>query len=213
MKLDGQGEFELFSPEMLKPDNPGFPYLGQRGVKPDATIYEERDVVNTLSLRRNVKRGVALVGDGFDLIMVLRTDMGAKNALPLGAMLSEANDDVIFVPAGNDFNNGLNDHMAIGTPCAMRKFATAYSAFDRLVTVGSRKYHSEQLLRVHASEQNLRLIRFDLEYALVRMAPIMNRHSFVKQIFVEEYLTNNNNLTVGELRVQKDDPVPMAKIT
>jgi len=138
---------------------------------------------------------VALASGEYELVVSVRADLGYRTKLPVELMLDflrghADRDNLIFVPQGNDFGDGLCDHVAAGTPAAMRRFAAAYKAFDGIMCsqppVGGLRFHPERLLREHVSLQGLEVWRFPLDYAIVRDVPSA-RNTVMAQVTVQEF--------------------------
>jgi hypothetical protein len=74
----------------------------------------------------------------------------------------------VYIPEGNDWLSGLNDQMAIGQRDTMKKFMDVYSNIRRIYLETSIEFHPELYVRLTTRLQNIRVIRFKLDYYLDR---------------------------------------------
>lgn len=107
-------------------------------------------------------------GTTFDLVLKYRADIlplnfGSLYDLPLRSAL---NGKSIYIPSGNDWRNGINDQVALGSRAVMKLYCDCVDRILDLCAQGT-TYHPETLLSAHLhSIPELKIERFEFRYLL-----------------------------------------------
>jgi len=100
----------------------------------------------------------------YDVVMYMRADQLFRSDVKLPPIEKNS----VYIPEGNDWLSGLNDQMAIGQPDTMKKFMDVYSNIRRIYSDTGIEFHPELYVRLSTRLQNIRVIRFNLDYSLDR---------------------------------------------
>lgn len=116
-------------------------------------IYNAFNLMEKYSIENNIK---------YDIIIYLRADMIFKTPLIINRIIEE---NTVYIPNINDWA-GINDQFAYGNFETMKKYCSLYLNVEDYYNKTNIKFHTETYVKIHINEQNLNLVRFDLNYDL-----------------------------------------------
>jgi hypothetical protein len=98
----------------------------------------------------------------YDLVISYSTEIVAKSYINLENLLSECNDDVLYVPNCYD-DDGINDEVAIGNMTSMKRYFDCYTRLREILNEGY-PMHTKNILKQYINKIGLNIIRFDFNY-------------------------------------------------
>lgn len=114
----------------------------------------------------NKQRVFNLIEGEYDGVLSVRCDLWYSSKITL----QKPNDNTLYIPEGKDYLRGLNDQIAFGDMCSMRKYMNLINNLEKFVNIDKINFHPETLHRKNAEFYELKLVRFPLNYQIKRPA-------------------------------------------
>ena len=132
--------------------------------------------MNLLSMFYNLENGMRMIGEreldagAYDAVVYARADMVVDEDLGLDIAFP-LDENVVHVPEGGDYLDGLNDQFAYGTSGGMRAYGRVYGLIPELCTSCGKHntlFHQETILSKALNLQNIETRRFEFPFSLNR---------------------------------------------
>lgn len=76
-------------------------------------------------------------------------------------------DNVIYIPTGGDYRDGINDQMAIGSQGAIAVYCSLYNWWEDYYNEGV-LFHAETMLKHHLMVRGVEVRRLNTEVKIIR---------------------------------------------
>lgn len=103
----------------------------------------------------------------YDYIIIYRVDLFSDSCLNYQEF-NEIDNNILYIPSGNDYENGLNDQIAIGNFEVIKTYCNIY---DNVLNIVNKYYiylHPETLFKYHLLDTYVNVNRFNLSYSIMR---------------------------------------------
>lgn len=120
---------------------------------------------STVNQWHNMFMAFAMAKKGFDVYIRMRYDIKLSGSVPFENY--ELNDNVVYIPKGHDYHNGVCDMMAFGNYEAMRKYYNVYLLHPLLFHLG-KMFHTECYVKWSLEHQGVEVRRLDIESQIIR---------------------------------------------
>lgn len=120
---------------------------------------------STLNQWHNNWLGFCKAPKGFDVYIRMRYDIRLTGVVRLEDY--PLDDDVVYIPSGHDYHDGVNDQMAFGNYEAMRRYYSVYLLHPLLFHLG-KVFHTESYLKYALDHQRVRIVRLPVETQIIR---------------------------------------------
>lgn len=120
---------------------------------------------NTLNQWHNNFMAFASAPTGYRWYIRCRYDIRLDG--PVDIDRYNPDDDVVYIPEGNDYRDGVNDQFAFGTYRAMRKYYSVYLAASGLYERG-KIFHTESYLKYNLDDHHIRVVRIPVRTEIKR---------------------------------------------
>ena len=116
----------------------------------------ETVVRHSMNQWRNNWLAFQLAPKGFDFYVRIRYDIEFTNNINFFTYNCE--DNVIYIPEGNDYREGCNDQLAFGNYMTMEKYYSVYQNHESIFKRGH-QFHTESYLKQNHLDQGVRIVR------------------------------------------------------
>ncbi len=126
----------------------------------------ETNIYNVLSMYYHREKISKIVKEE-EVYIVWRSDFSSNDLEKIEYILKNMHDEVVYIPEGNDWRNGINDQMALGKGKIIKKYLECYSKIFVYLSRGC-IFHPENLLKHHLEYNDVKIERFKIDYSIIR---------------------------------------------
>ena len=101
----------------------------------------------------------------YDILVRMRYDVELTNKIDFSTYNIE--DNVVYIPEGNDYRDGCNDQLAFGNFITMQKYFSVYQHHKEIFSKGY-KFHTESYLKRNLEMQGVKIIRIPTQTIIKR---------------------------------------------
>lgn len=131
----------------------------------DANKAGENEAWNTMNMWRAMWRAWELAPQGFDVYVRMRYDIIFDGIIDFTQFDYPPNR--VYIPDGNDYRDGVNDQMAIGSWEAMHAYHAVYLDHPEHFAAG-KMFHSESYLKYTLDKRGINIVRIPVRNSIVR---------------------------------------------
>lgn len=166
------GDKDLYFYTYTEPENT--PYKQFRQAPAWNGIWDDRykdnqhpwiDTARVLQIWKNLYTGFCLVSDPYDVYVKSRCD------IELSGRINFEEYDIpsgkIFIPKGEDYEDGVNDQFAFGNYSSMEKYFNVYLNHPQLYSSGLR-FHTEYYVLKNLERQGVVIERINITNKIIR---------------------------------------------
>lgn len=125
----------------------------------------ENQPENTINMWHNMYAAWKMAPEGFDCYVRNRYDIVIEQ--PINFAEYEMRPDVVYIPVGNDFWEGVNDQFAFGGRAAMGAYFSVYLDHPRHFAAG-KMFHSESYLKHTLDMRGISVVRVPVANRIIR---------------------------------------------
>ena len=141
-----------------------FKYISKLGKNPKGyTNNMILHFMNKLNVIKLLLNYICTTNNKYDIVISLRLELLLFNNFNFDNYIN--NDEYIYIPNCYDFD-GVNDQIAYGNLEAMKKYMSIFNNMIYILNIRNNLLHPETLIKENIELNNLKIIRFNLNYIL-----------------------------------------------
>ena len=124
-----------------------------------------RHFINKQRVFNLLEQYIKTTGTHYDVIISIRADLKMNSKFNFNRIHS----NTIYIPRGNDFiNHAINDQIAYGTYDVMKQYMNVINNCDDILKRGKSIPHPESLTLANLELNNIKIVRFGLDYYIYK---------------------------------------------